>query len=310
MARGLQIPYKEFISSGTGPGASPVGAFSMRASKFTRIFDVAWLSGGIAVYQLLGYPTLDSSNPINPLINRYLPQQDADFPWMVATNILSVTGIGQRGSYIANGLRAAQYDKARIVVEFSMPDYDILEDDYTENEFERFVTFCTKPAAEYLSVPQTGTLKWSDGPNVGRDFPGNVGFVVGNIDMTWNWLQIPYEAIPFDTVQDTIGRVNKYDWELFPGGPTAAAGTLLLTSWEPVRYNSPFGARTWDVNYTARYNPRLHNNFYDFNKGSYALSPFLQASVDGNFYAPGSVPDGKLLYDERDFFDLFRPPVP
>lgn len=309
MVRGLQVAYTEFVGSGTGPGVSPKGAFSMRASKFMRTFDVAWLNGGLAVYQLLGYPQLDNSNPMDPVITRYLPQQDADFPWMVATNVLSLEGVGQRSYYIANGLKAAKYEKARIVVEFSMPDYDILEDDYITTEFDRFTTFCTKPAAEYLSVPQTGTLTWSQGPNTGKSFPGNVGFVVGNIDMTWNWLQIPYEAIPFDAVQDIIGRVNKYDWELFPGGPTAPAGTLLLTSWEPVRYNSPFGARTWDVNYTARYNPRLHNNFYDFSAPGYP-NPFLQASTDGVLYSAGSVPDGKLLYDERDFFDLFEPPVP
>lgn len=310
MPRGLQVPYTEFIGSGTGAGVSPKGTFTMRSGKMTRVFDVDWLNGGIAVYQLLGYPQIDSSIPADPVITRYLPQQDADFPWMVATNIVSLEGIGQRPGYIANGLKAANYDTARLTVEFEMPNYDILEDDYTVTEFERFVTFTAKPAAEYLSVPQTGTLMWSDGPNVGKAFPGNVGFVVGTIDMTWNWIQVPYDALPFAAVQDIIGRVNKYEWELWPSGPKAAAGTLLLTSWEPVRYNSPFGARTWDISYTARYNPRLHNNFYDFNKGNYAFSPFLQASVDGTFYAPGSVPDGKLLYNERDFFELFRPPVP
>ena len=36
-----------------------------------------------------------------------------------------------------------------------------------------------------------------------------------------------------------------------------------------------------------------------------AFFGFLQASVDGVVYTPGMVPDGKLLFDEREFLDLW-----
>lgn len=321
MARGLQIAYKTFdIRDGNNPTVSA----DIESFHSQRVYDVDWLSYGVAIYQLLGYPTMDNSDPSHPKIVRYLPQQDPDFPWAVATKIISVKGVGPRGYYNANDSRAALYDKARITVGFDFPDYDILADEYTPDwpfEFYRYRTFEAKPSAEYLSPPSTGTLKWSQGPNAGSPFPGNVGFIVGCIDYVWDWIQVPFEAMPGTAIQDTVGCVNKYDFEIGDGSTTVApAGTLLLMGWEPLRKNSPYGLRTWRIRYTARFNPYGHNNFYDYDgahfndscsggsSGSYNPG-WRQASRCGTYFAPGSVPDGQLLYNERDFDLLFTPPA-
>ena len=298
MARGLQLPFTEY---GVKDGESPVEAFDMYSATATRILDVAWSTRGTAVYQLLGYPTLDISIPSAPVIQRYLPDFHPDFPYMVAVKVPQCKGVAARGWTTANGEKIATYNRARLTVNYEFPNYDIVADEYTTSEFDRYRTFEAKPAAEYLSVPLgSGSpyLKWSEGPRSGMPFPGNVGFIVGTIDFHWTWLQVPFAALPFDAILDTIGRVNDFEFADCP------AGTLLLIGVDYKRQNSPFGDRTWQIEYTVRYNPRLHNNFYDFiGKGWY------QASTDGTYYAADAPPpDGKLLYDSRDFELLFTPP--
>lgn len=296
--RGLQLAHTEY---GVKDGDSPNEQFDMTSATATRIIDVAWANRGIAAYQLLGYAQWNPVDPLNPVIQRYLPDFHPDFPWMVATKISNIKGIGARGWTVANGTKIAKYQSARITVQYEFPDYDLQYDDYTVSEFDRYRTFEAKPAAEYLSVPLGSGepyLKWSQG-RVGKPFPGNVGFIVGSIDFHWKWLQVPFEALPFDDILGTVGRVNKTEFADCP------AGTLLLIGVDYKRNNSPYGLRTWTIEYTARYNPRLHNNFYDFIPPS---PGWYQASTTGTYYAPGSVPDGKLLFDEREYENLFTPP--
>lgn len=309
-SRGLQIAHNEY---GVKDGDSPNEQFDMTSATATRILDVAWANRGIAAYQLLGYAVWNPINPSAPVIQRYLPDFHPDFPWMVATKITNIKGIGARGWTTANGVKIARYQIARITVQYEFPEYDLLYDDYTTSEFDRYRTFEAKPAAEYLSVPLGSGrpyLTWSQGPgsltNPKRPFPGNVGFIVGTIDFHWKWLQVPFEALPFDDILGTIGRVNKTEFADCP------AGTLLLIGVDYKRNNSPYGLRTWTIEYTARYNPRLHNNFYDFigDAATGTGKGWYQASTDGTYHAPGSVTDGKLLFDEREFDDLFTPPPP
>ncbi len=325
MPRGLQLPSDEY---GVKDGESPIVTADLESLHSVRIYEVDWLNYGIAIYQLLGYPTMDNSDPFNPGIKRYLPQIDPDFPWAVATKILSVKGVGARGNYPANGFTAAKYKRARITVAFDMPDYDVLADDYTPGwpmEFYRYRTFEAKPAAEYLSPPNTGYFYWAEGPNKGGAFPGNIGIIEGCIDYVWDWIQVPFEAMPSDDIQATVGCVNSTAFPIGDGSSTMAApGTLLLMGWEPMRKNSPFGLRTWRIRFTARYKKTGHNNFYDYDGahfqtgcsggsgsgGSGTYNPgYRQISKCGNLFAlPGTVPDGQLVYNQREFRNLFKPP--
>lgn len=234
--------------------------------------------------------------------------------------------------------RVAIYQYARIPVTYEFVHYDIYSDNpadgVTDNqEFYRFVIKDLKPSAEYLAVPPSmpgicingsgsgsgsgagssdaAILKWSENDCPGRikqGFPGNIGFIIGTIDYKWTWLQIPYNALPLEAIKNTVGRVNNAE---FDGCPP---GTLLMMPPDIRRKGSAYGTRTWEIEYTARFNPRGHNKFYDFVGGG-----FYQASKDGLFYNyglgagiggvtdNGIPPDGKLLYDSRDFMEVFRP---
>jgi hypothetical protein len=141
---------------------------------------------------------------------------------------------------------------------------------------------------------------------VGQQFPGNVGLIVGNIDYKWTWHQVPFDCLPEAAILDTLGRANSdaiFGNDASTGLPRFPPGSLLLLGVEIKRKNSPFGLRTWTISYTSRYNPRLHNRFYDAVKGRWC-----ECSKDGTYYDPTlPPPDGKLLYDYRPFRKLFVP---
>lgn len=252
----------------------------------------------------------------------------------------------------------SKFHIARIKVDYDYPPYDVLPDPATTttlytvgtsgstttetlwteyyNGALRWVSFEMKPAAEYLSVPPTvntkdpdrQNLRWADNKissRVGTPFPGNVGHIVGNIDFKFTWHQVPFNAIPLAHIQSTIGRVNLRSLTL-PGGQTikSSPGQLLMLAVDMHRAVSPLGNRLWNVEYTLRYSPRGHNNFYDYVSGGW-----YQASKDGLFYGyakadigegmsgyiftpthgtqTGTPPPGKLLYDSVDYNYLFTP---
>jgi hypothetical protein len=338
-------------------GNSPNEAFDNTMAEATRVFDVAWTDRLQACFQTLGFPIRELVGGV-PYIRRYLPEFHPEAPWLTATKIASVKGVGTRGYQdidvstvpamtMGDHKRIAKYAFARITVHYDFPSYDVLADTtqfqgstsdgtgppsgsgsggggavydpthFAANEFYRFVTTELKPAAEYLSVPQSngvGCLQWTNDPgpppvdnpaqdvsHIGVPFKGNVGQIIGNIDFKWTWHQIPFECLPMSVILDTLGRANSDQFGNLP------PGSLLLLAVDLKRQNSPYGLRTWDIQYTARYNPRLHNRFYDFITGRWC-----EASKDGTYYDPASgltgspPPNGKLLYDYRPFWKLFN----
>ncbi len=121
-------------------------------------------------------------------------------------------------------------------------------------------------------------------------------------------------------VRPYVGTVNKTAFGPYP------AGSLLVHDWKPVRRPAPFvqyapvegggyrwvsPAVEWDVEYTFRYRPSLHNFvFLNDLRASGSSAPlragYYYASRSKTYYAPGSVPDGDSLFCEREFRDLFK----
>jgi hypothetical protein len=301
LPRGLLLPHTEFIRD----GGSPTEVVSMDDFTATRVIDVPWVVRGEAYYQLLGYSKRDAS--LTTKISRYLPDYHPDFPWIVATKISRVQGIGKPADGVwytldGNDNKVARYATARLTVEYTYPRYDLLGDDEVQaqtapSEFTRYRTLKARPSAEYLSLPSGGTFRWSEGPHTDQPFPGNRGIIVPMLEFRWRWFQVPYDCIPFNTFLDSFGTVNKTTWA------GCDAGTLLLTAIDYDQTNTPYGQRAWDIEYCVKYNPHGHNNFFDAQAGGY-----WQASIDGNTYTEGSIPDGKLTYNEREFGNLFTAP--
>lgn len=290
MPRGLQLAYREVEFR---EGSSPNEAFAMDQQGATRILDVDWLTRGTAIQQLLGYPRIDTSGATNTL-RRYLPDIHPEFPDLVATSVSS-KGIGVRGAgtgtnvttQTINGRKVNVYANARLTVQYTFPEYDLKEDDEITTEFDRYTTLNVQGAAEYLTVPLAGTMKFSEGTS--ELFPGNVGYIIGSEDLIYKWWQIPFATATRTTCQNLIGRVNK---TTFDG---CAPHTLLMISYEIERVCGPNG-RTKNFTFVFRRNRRGHNKiFHPRDK------VFAQVSTDGSFQTPGSATDGKLIFDEGEF---------
>jgi hypothetical protein len=296
MPRGLQLDYKEFSTDGGSPNES----FGPEQTTATRVLDVDWSDRFLAAAQLMGFSRINDTDPQHWTIDRYLPDVHPEQPVLICTEVKG-KGIGTAGSKTVGGRKVNIFLKARLTCTYTFPDYDVLENSEITTEFDRFRTFEAKPSAEYLSPPVgSGFLTWAEGDNFGDAFPGNVGFIYGTTTLFYRWLQVPFAGLPEVTIQDTIGRVNA---DTFAGNDP---GTLLLLGWDPKRTNSPHGLRTWNVGLTMVRNMRGWNNFYNFQ-----TQKWEQATTDGLYYSPGdNVPDGKYLYDERNFADLFDVNMP
>lgn len=298
MPRGLQsVTYVEPVAP---EGDSPQEWFDHDANGASRVLDVPWNDRALAVAELLGYSNIDTSGGEGAYkLHRYLPDYHPSFPLQIAKRV-RIQPRGSRQFQTENGRKIAKYEQARLFIEYEFPDYDVLEDHEVhgtdEKEFLRYRTFEAQPAAEYLSPPTGTVLKWSEGVQKGQPFPGNVGFIVGTIDYHWKWLQVPFDGLPESTIQRCVGCVNKTTFA------NCKPHTLLLLATPLKRVASPFQFRTWDIEYVARYNRRGHNKHYNFVTKKYEQA---SATEKGDFFEPGSVPDGKLLFNEFDFHKLF-----
>ena len=191
--RGLQVAYKEFISN--AGGESPTLSADNESMQATRVLDVAWSDLDTAIAQILGYPTRVAGPPVT--ISRYLPEYDPKRPFLIATKISSIKGVGPRGieNIDVSGVsgedsgaakRLAKYEKARLTVEYEFPSYNVLSDADATTEVMRYVIEEAQPSAEFLNVPvvgaSAGQLVWSEGDNTCEVFPGNVAYIIGTID--------------------------------------------------------------------------------------------------------------------------------
>jgi hypothetical protein len=308
--RGLQsVEYTEFTGQ---HGESPQEWFDMDANGGTRVLDVPWDQRATAVAELLGYSYIDTSGGEgNWVLRRWLPDYMPSFPVMIAKSC-RVRGIGLAEppggqQYVEiNGRREAVYAKARLTVSYGMPDFVVAEDNEVSNETQRFVTPMLRPSAEYLTPANVNWLQFSEGPAglVNQRFPGQVGVPVYTADYHLLWRAVPFDGLPHFTQMELLGKVNKTNFEI-PGVPDAfTPHQLLLIGVDLTLTNSPFQARTWNINYGIQARPKKHTSLLA-TRSDPAFFGFLQASVDGVLYTPGMVPDGKLLFDEREFLDLF-----
>lgn len=286
-------------------------------TRYERSFEVAAADAYTFIRQALGFSYVLPGPP--PLLRRYLPLFDPVSPWLPALRCTRAVGLNWKGQkyVIQDSPRQSilVYDRAKVTVEFGEVDYPIVDDatvdrDATNGEFLRYVTFTRDSSVDYLSIPtQAQTIfQWSDGPDgpVSATFPSATGpkpvpdtpgkTLPGE---TWHfrWRRIPYLYAPHATILDTLGKVNKV---AFAGAPI---GTLLFIARDQELRKQTDGSWALDLMYTMKYFPTGWNNVFDW-----LADPmkFYQIAVGGAFQTPGAATNGKLIYDERDFYKLFK----
>jgi hypothetical protein len=274
-----------------------------------RTFKVNWDERFTARNRILGFSTRQIGG--TAFINRWLPEYHPEATDMVAVHV-HTRPVAWRSRKIVSTVdgpkKISKFQYALIDVTYESVKYNVLGNSEVNHEWERNLIYEARESAEYQSVP-AGNLFWPNG-NTSQPIPVGAGKIVSFREMTWTWKQVPWEGLNRVLLRDSQGKVNK---TVFVGPPwvanddgtqvlgeSYAAGTLLLLSAQPAIKFQPDGRVCWDCILTVRYDRTQHNRLYDWVAGS-----FRTPSRDGVQYNPGSVPDGKCIFDETEFAAFF-----
>lgn len=326
--------YVEYCSN-TDP-VSPRMSYVDGQFKVMRKWEVRFLAVDAVIPRILGYPIIKE----NGALSRVVPRRDPQFPNLVATDILDISPVGvfqQTGfgtarnnplpeQYVDGDFgRFNRYARARITIEFSRPHYWVRDDQHTSlpsdtdnREFNRFVEVHTALEGQYLHMRALqGLLKFGSGQTgigtqAGAKIQESIGKIIAQSNVSMTWHQVPYAALSFDRIKDGIGKINKAAFgDSSDPARYWAAHTLLCMGAhiEPITLaNYEFG---WKVTYIFKELRTKWNYFYTprpaLPGGGSGTAGFYQATIDGTFYAAGSLPDNKSVYDEYDYRKFFTP---
>jgi|SRR5581483_11680633 len=310
--------YEEVIRGVHSPEYSLVAG----ASRVRRTVDVAWDNRTDAVRCFLGFPRVMPYGPLatNRYITRALPDYMRDFknnhdgPYLWATQIEKIEGIGPLGTYDVTGV--AEYEKARLTVIYEAVSHGIFEDRHPkvvgatgfpdESKLFRYVTIAFKPSAEFITLPR-GYYFWvaEGGEPSGNkmDFGGSK--LLPSIEIHFIWRQVP--VIP-TAAQTQVGCVNNAPFTIYSNSDdsaqiTYATGTLLLLGVDLNRYKLASGDGVFDITYRMKYfEPeagRGHNYFLRYLSATNQLAyRRLNSKADGN---------ENNVFASKDFSLLFQP---
>ena len=191
---------------------------------------------------------------------------------------------------------------------------------YSVREIERFVRILEPtPSFDYVQLPG-GTfnfIKNGGGGPTGVIPNTNFGRIFGTTQHKLLWKRLPFFLYNLSTPSDwqkriwgdndypdrlpLIGTINKYYWAGF------RPGTLLLENVRPIPVDSMFGyVYEWDIEFTLNHDPHGWNWKYYYPQSSNTTDRgWYYVGAGSTYYAPGSVPDDKSIYNERDFDLLF-----
>lgn len=306
MPRGLQVAH-------TWANVRDGGSFQRQASSDGQhsVSGAVLVDGDkaeTAIEEILGYTYVAGGR-----LRRRLPQTHPLKDWLVATRAGPTQNLGFRGPNTVVDGRPPTYEKATIPITFESLTYNLLDDEQIiepRDEIKRFVSVNKRSDAQLLSLPGS-SLKYADSRANSRNgsaISGSPGVIVSSLDVQMCWHQIPEAAVPYSTIDATVGKVNNAAFDLQLIGLNMAAETVLLLPPDTSkRYRMANGAWAVDVMYTFKVRRSGHNAFFDHLAGSPAGSAagYYRASRSGTVHALGQGTAGDMLYDAADFSQLF-----
>lgn len=293
---GQKIDYNE------RPG-SPQESFSGDVFRAKRVFDVPWDLRWPFIKYMVGDAWLTGwgGAKSGTWIKRSLPHKyyakgagKISRPFMIATALESVEGLGQQNTSLAADfeLYNTGYMIARVTIAYESVTYNVVSDreaGETEYSLKRFITVFRQPTAEFLTLPQ-GAYKWVEmDPNRvgsvlfdkaelarGRKVPcgvrvvGSNGKIVAAQEIVIVHHRVP--GVP-RAVNTHIGCVNLYNWDSL----RVKQGQLLLANIEIKPYKWLTGKRLFDLTFKFKFldpdpvnslkfanEPRGHNWFLQY----------------------------------------------
>lgn len=315
----------------------------------TRVFNGPWGQRKTFVDWLLGYSTT-IVDPVSPntahLLSRVIPAQHPEYPWIYATEVEELTGVGawthsnQVFLQAADGNPVLQpfpgagvlpvplpmihyYDSSThddshsctMRVTYRHRDYEVRADAdawaQPTKELSRYVSRFFQPAIQSLPLSRlSAQLFFKEGPVAGTNIPEGGVRLLPTMQLQMVWHQVP--DIPWDAFAACTGKINSKAFDGAPGYRSYPAGTLLCQAPQVKRMRSVVGRVIWEITYRFDYRGSITAAV---GGGPATWNHF--PNEEGKFYLAGHYPGSyganvtpTPVYAWADFDQLFVPPAP
>lgn len=237
------------------------------------------------------------------------------------------------------------YKVAQLELQYRAYNMAILDDNEVElasapnwgqGEFPRYVEKDAQPSAEVLTYPEGACIYHSSnsGPAGGKPFPGQPARLVVQYDVSYLWRGVPNDSVPWNGIESRLGCTNSTQFDNHAPHTLLFLGTVMERKRQllgevaptPTAAGGGTGDNRWDYKWNIKYlfkkSPQGPVAFFDWRNaeaaGTGGLGTGPPTRPKGFFYVvfkdtnktyvltAGSVADGVMAVNERDFYRLFK----
>lgn len=237
----------------------------------------------------------------------------APYLWASAVGSTPYKVTGNAGTSAVDTSGRSNFQQAQIEIEYANPRYIVKEDaDVTSypagNEWERYTRVeGGTSTSNYIMLPG-GTLKYfrSAGAAAPHGLPinYNYGKVLTIQEIKLTWCRLPYDLYQIGSLSNwakriwgvagtppLLGKVNKTSFLGYP------AGIVLFSDIRPIIRDSYFDVTEWDFEITLAIDMNGWNYKYYSPAAGASGRGWYKVATD-SYYAEGSTPDDKSIYNE------------
>lgn len=203
--------------------------------------------------------------------------------------------------------KSNEFDLAILELAFTAADFYIRDDTdidtiYAGSELSRFTSYRESRQVKGL-VLQGGTMNWIKDDGSLESIPYGVPRLQFTKTVFVKWLQVALNAVPWNTIDNMIGKVNKVAFMGYP------PDTLLMTAPTTDRYVLANGQIGCDVEFCYEYTPYLQPKLLYSKAGEFIAYRWVTSQNTGPVAipTPGSLTDGQFLFNEDDFYKCYVP---
>lgn len=252
---------------GTIPGIAPIVQTPQGTNGPSGVQDMALNLLGYFAQGVLGYAI---SKGAGSGINRILPSKHPDIPYLWASKITNVEGVGPTGK---SSSTVATWRLIRVHIQYETPPYFMLADSAVTAEWQRFTIIDIDPATEFLQR-RTGSFQWPKVPGEGGVLTGRpitdtngASLRLSKKRVTMNWCCVPdvglFTGKGFNSsggnspnIEACVGCVNKTPFMCYP------PGTLLMEAWKPTPRTYPWMTNVAPSGLPRAYDVRLVFSYF------------------------------------------------
>ncbi len=293
-------------------------------------YDIAWDGDSIsrAAEDFLGFPEIKTGKVgarvvtyISRVTPHAYPYRFITDPLKTGTPVFHCTGLAPvaQGKAAQDASQGDTFDRGAIascVATYDTLTYDVFSDTVVANLQDdvpdpfphdaqdpifRYITRQWKPAGKVL-VLGTGFYRvLAVVPDARLPIKHGIGLNVPAAELLYTWHQVPESAIPFGTIEVTMGAINSVAFDGF------TAQTLLLLSVDLRRYWHPVGIRVVDITYRMKWLPNI-NPADGLPTGHNFVPRVIAGKVVMKEVTSNGDNNGDRPYRTKPFKPLFRPP--